>query len=130
MEIKINKEIRNYKEALFFGLDMRQFICSVLACGAAVGLYFSLHNSVGSEEIGWICILGAAPFAALGFFRYHGMSATQFLAAWVKSEILYPQKLVFRSENQFVKSMNEMKRRRPANVREFIKQAIQKISRK
>ena len=31
MEIKINKEIRAYRETLFFGLSTRQFICSVLA---------------------------------------------------------------------------------------------------
>ena len=33
MEVKINKEIRNYTESMFFGLSMRQFIFSVLACG-------------------------------------------------------------------------------------------------
>ena len=42
MEIKINKEIRNYKETLFFGLSLRQFICSLLAVGVAVALYSAL----------------------------------------------------------------------------------------
>ena len=32
MEVKINKEIRNYTESMFFGLSMRQFLFSVLAC--------------------------------------------------------------------------------------------------
>ena len=32
MEVKINREIRNYTESMFFGLSMRQFIFSVLAC--------------------------------------------------------------------------------------------------
>ncbi len=32
MEVKINKEIRNYTESMFFGLSLRQFIFSVLAC--------------------------------------------------------------------------------------------------
>ena len=40
MEIRINKEIREYTENMFFGLSMRQFIFSVVACGAAVGIYF------------------------------------------------------------------------------------------
>lgn len=26
MEVKINKEIRNYTESMFFGLSLRQFI--------------------------------------------------------------------------------------------------------
>ena len=38
MEVKINREIRNYTESMFFGLSLRQFIFSVLACGIAVGL--------------------------------------------------------------------------------------------
>lgn len=30
MEIKINREIREYTEAMYFGLSLRQFICAVL----------------------------------------------------------------------------------------------------
>ena len=37
MEIKINKEIRSYKETVYFGLTARQLICSLLAVGTAVG---------------------------------------------------------------------------------------------
>lgn len=36
MEIKINREIRDYKENIFFGLSLRQLIFSLLACGMAV----------------------------------------------------------------------------------------------
>lgn len=45
-----------------------------------------------------MCILGAAPFAACGFIRYHGMTAEQLLWAWIKSEILMPRRLVFKSD--------------------------------
>lgn len=38
MEVKINKEISNYTESMFFGLSLRQFIFSVPACGVAVGM--------------------------------------------------------------------------------------------
>ena len=43
MEIKIPKEIREYRESIFFGLTTRQFICSLLALGVAVGVYFLLQ---------------------------------------------------------------------------------------
>ncbi len=33
MEVKINREIRNYTEAMFFGLSLRQFIFSLRRCG-------------------------------------------------------------------------------------------------
>lgn len=42
MEVRINKEIRDYTEAVFFGLNIRQLIFSGLACGVAVGIYFGL----------------------------------------------------------------------------------------
>ena len=51
MEVKINREIRNYTESMFFGLSMRQFIFSVLACGVAVGLYFILRPYFGVETL-------------------------------------------------------------------------------
>lgn len=72
--------------------------CSLLAVGTAVGLYFLFSPMQGIEGTGWICILGAAPFAACGFFRYHGMTAEQFAWAWFQSEFLMPKKLVFQSD--------------------------------
>ena len=84
MEIKIPKEVRDYHENIFFGLNTRQFICSVLAVGVVVGIYFALQPYVGTEEIGWMCILGAAPFAVCGFLTYHGMSAEQVLWALIQ----------------------------------------------
>ena len=85
MEVKINKEIRNYTESMFFGLSMRQFLFSVLACGVAVGLFFLLRGRFGMETVSWMCVLGASPFAVMGFVRYNGMTAEQFVWAWIKS---------------------------------------------
>lgn len=62
---------------------------------------------VGNEEVGWMCILGAAPFAACGFFKYHGMTAEKLAWAWLKSEFLYPKKLIFRSDCFYYEAMKE-----------------------
>ena len=105
MEVKINREIRNYTESMFFGLSLRQFIFSVLACGVAVGLYFLLRPYAGTETVSWVCILGAAPFAALGFVKYNGMTAEKAIYAWIKSEFLMPKKLVFHSTNVYYELM-------------------------
>ena len=99
MEVKMNKEIRDYQESMFMGLDLRQCVCSVLAILTAIGIYFGMRDITGQEITGWLCVLGAAPFAACGFFKYHGMTAEQFLWAVIKSELLYPKKLVFQSED-------------------------------
>ena len=79
MEVKINREIRNYTESIFFGLSLRQFIFSILACIVAVILYFVFKPFFGLETLSWMCILGAAPFAVLGFVKYNGMTAEEFL---------------------------------------------------
>ena len=105
IEIKIPKEIRDYQESIFFGLNARQYVCSLLALGAAVGLYFLLRDTAGTEMAGWACMLGAAPFAACGFVRYHGMTAEQLLWAIIKSELLTPHGLVFRAENFYYTAM-------------------------
>ena len=101
MEVKINKDIRQYSESIFFGLSMRQFIFSILACLVAVGLYFILRPYFGIETLSWMCILGAAPFAVLGFVKYNGMTAEQFLVAWIRSKFLMPSHFVFKSDNYY-----------------------------
>ena len=105
MEVKINKEIRNYTESMFFGLSLRQFIFSVLACGVAVGLFFLHRPHFGTETLSWECILGAFPFAAMGFIKYNGMTAEQFVWAWIKSEFLMPKKLMFLPDNLYYETM-------------------------
>ena len=83
MEIKINKEIRAYRETLFFGLSVRQFVCSVLAVGAAVALYFSLNR----------------------VFQYNGLTLERFLWAWLKSEVIMAGKRVWKAENYYEEAM-------------------------
>ena len=107
MEVKINREIRNYTESMFFGQSLRQFFFSIAAMGVAVLLYFLLKPYVGTETVSWMCVLGAAPFAALGFITYHGMTAEQFIWAWLRSEMLEPRELRFESENTYYEALKD-----------------------
>ena len=84
MEVKINREIRDYTESMFFGLSLRQFIFSVLACGVAVGVYFLLRPLLGLETTSWVCIVAAVPFGAIGFLKYNGMPAEKVLVAIIR----------------------------------------------
>ena len=107
MEVKINREIRQYTESIFFVLSMRQFIFSIFACLVAVLLYFLLRPYFGIETLSWVCILGACPFAVLGFVTYNGMTAEQFISAWFKSEILTPKRLTFKATNIYYEANKE-----------------------
>ena len=98
---------------IFFGLPMRQFVCAVLAVGVAVGLYFGMSRIADRETVSWVCIVGAAPIAAAGFFHYNGLTLEKFLWAWFKSEFLMAGNRVWRSENYYMDAVqSEVKKRK------------------
>lgn len=107
MEVKINKEIRSYREKVYFGLTLRQFVCSLGAVIAAVAVYVILKPHVGSGTIAWFCILAALPPAALGFVNYHGMTCERFLWVWLRDNLLEPRKLSFAANNLYAALLND-----------------------
>ena len=134
MEVKINKEIRDYTEAIYFGLNLRQFIFSVLACIMAVIFYFLLKDKLGIETLSWVCILIWSPFAAIGFVKYNGMTFEKFVVAYLKSKILTPTYLTFKPKNYYLELLElkekEEKRKNKKGVKiyENIKKLIQRRS--
>ena len=106
LEVRINKEVRDYQEILFFGLSLRQFLFALLAVAVAVGVYFGLHTVVGNADVGWLCVLAAFPFALGGFFQYNSMTFEQFILAVIRSELLYPKRLVFKSDHLYAKALD------------------------
>ena len=110
MEVKINREIREYTESMFFVLTLRQFIFTVLAAAASIISYFLLRPVIGIEAVSWVCMLTAVPFAVLGFVRYNGMPAEKFIWAWIKSEILMPKHLCFGNSNLYMELLSGAER--------------------
>lgn len=109
MEIKINKEIRDYQESVFLGLSLRQFLFSLLAILVAVGVYFGLGGLLGAETVSWLCVAAAFPFAILGFVKYHGMTMEEFIKVYVRSEFLMPKELISMPENLYVTILENTK---------------------
>ena len=107
MEVKINKEIRDYSESVYFGLSLRQFIFSLLACVFAVLIYFIFRPYFGIETLSWLCIVTAAPFAAIGFIKYNGMPAEKFFIAYIRSEFLCKKELGFGPKNFYYELLKD-----------------------
>lgn len=128
VEVKINREIREYTESMFFGLSLRQFIFSVCACGVAVLIYFLLRPYFSLETVSWICILAAFPFAVIGFVKYNGMTAEKFIFAYVKSEFLIPKKLIFQNTNLYWRMFEERDREQKKEKRRFFRRKGRKKS--
>ena len=62
-------------------------------------------SSVLYIAMGWVCVLAAFPFALGGFFQYNGMTLERFLLAYIRSEFLFPRRLVFKSDNIYAKAL-------------------------
>ena len=116
MEVRINKEVRNYQESLFFGLSLRQFLFALLAVAVAVSVYFGLRPVLGNGEIGWVCILAAFPFALGGFFQYNGMTLEQFILPFLRTQIHTPKRLLFKSQIKNAKLMQHTSMKEALNL--------------
>ena len=86
---------------MFSGCPCGSSFFSALAVAVAVGLYFPAKALRRDRN----CVLGVrpgrGPFAALGFFTYHGMTAEQFIWAWLRSEVLEPRELRFEASTLY-----------------------------
>ncbi len=95
IEIKIPKEITDYKEKFLFGLTVRQFVSAVAALAICVPLFIFGKDLIGEDIIGWLIILIAVPIFAFGFFKYDGMPFEKFLAMLYRQKWVEPQKRTF-----------------------------------
>ena len=107
MEVKINKEIREYTEGIFLGLSLRQCFFSFLACVMAVIFYFLFIDHLGMEITSWLCMISAAPFAALGFIRFQGMNAEQIVICAIRSLLIKQHNLIFKPQNLYYEYLKE-----------------------
>ena len=71
-------------------------------------IFKAILNNTGT--VSWLCMTGAVPFALIGFVRYNGMTAEQFVMAWIKSEILTPKRLVFKPNNYYLDMYRQSER--------------------
>ena len=92
IEIKIPKEITDYKEKFLFGLTVRQLVSAVVALAICVPLFIFGKDYLGEDLVGWIIILVAIPVFAFGFFRYDGMPFEKCLALIYRQKWVEPQK--------------------------------------
>ena len=106
IEIRIPKEIKTYREKLFFGLTLRQCICTALALVICVPLYIFGNRFLSQEAVSWAVMVIAVPLMMTGFFRYNDMTFEQF-AGEIFRFGLAPQKRIYEYEPLFMGFRNE-----------------------
>ena len=106
IEIRVPKEIKNYREKFFFGLTIRQCVCAAIALLICVPLYIFGGKFLPQELISWLVIIIAAPLMLVGFFRYNDMTFEKFAVEWFYHQFA-PQKRVYAYEPIFMSLRNE-----------------------
>ena len=93
------------KESYFYGTGRRKSSVARVRLYQGTGKVtindIDIDDYFGLETLSWLCILSAAPFAALGFISYNGMTAEKFIWVWLKSEVLIPKQIKFESNNYY-----------------------------
>ena len=91
IEIRIPKEINDYKEKFLFGLTVRQFVSVAAALGAAIPLYIFSKDHIGADMAGWLVLLVVVPIFGFGFFKYNGMTFERLVVVIFRQMFIEPQ---------------------------------------
>lgn len=73
MKRRIPSELKSYESQMFFGLTVRQVVCIVCAAVLCVPTFLIVRHYVSIDTLRWLMVLEAAPFAAVGWFKYNDM---------------------------------------------------------
>ena len=100
-------DLGNIIDGFYIGFKMNldsvftQILFGIPVTGKDLRPYF------GIETLSWLCILGAAPFAAIGFVKYNGMNAEEFVLAYIRSEFLTSKELTFKPTNYYYELLKD-----------------------
>jgi hypothetical protein len=101
IEVRVPKEINDYKEKLFFNLSLRQTVCTVVAIAINVPLYIYGRRYINQDLLSWIVIGNALLIFFAGFFNYNSMYFEEFLVVTLKYNLLYPQIRKYKTTNLY-----------------------------
>lgn len=109
IEIKIPKEIRDFKSKVIFNLTARQVISVVIALVINVPLYIFSKGLFGEDIAGWLIIIISAPIFLIGFVKKDGMNYEKYFLIMLRFNFLTPRIRKYKTENIFT-YLNERKR--------------------
>jgi len=101
IEIKITKELGNYKPRLLGPFTARQVLCLLIAAPIAMKIYTGLGDIVTKDVAGFFVFPIGAIAWFFGWKEPYGMPAEQFLKSIFVNVLLAPQHRKYKIENTF-----------------------------
>jgi len=80
IEVRIPKEITEYKEKIIFGLSIRQLICFTVAITLGVGTYILVTKWSNADVASYVVIVEVMPIFAIGFIKKNGFTFEKYAA--------------------------------------------------
>ncbi len=99
MEIQINKDIRDYTESIFLGLDIRQSVSTVIGCAISGIVFFLIRGKFGLDLSLFISLLFSLPALAYGFIKINGMTIDKYVKAMFFTLVQTPAELPVKSNS-------------------------------
>lgn len=84
VEVRIPKEITEYKEKIIFGLSIRQLVCFTIAIVAGVTTYVVTKRMFGADTASYIVIVEVMPVFAIGFIQKDGFPFEKYVAMFFR----------------------------------------------
>lgn len=106
IEVRMPKEIKDFKER-FFGLTLRQLVCTGGAIIIAIPLYFYGKKYIGKEAVNWLIMLIVTPILLVGYVSYNGLPFEHFALLYLKMNVL-PQKLKYEQSDLYYKLRQDL----------------------
>lgn len=110
MEVKVNQEIRDYKERIIFGLTYKQLFWIIFGLVLSVLAFSKIRKAFGVDVAGWTVMLIMTVCVLISSKKYNGMSAGRFVICWIRATFLMPKRLHFVSNNAYKIILNEIEK--------------------
>jgi hypothetical protein len=101
VEMRITKEIGNYKPRVVGPLTFRQLVCVGIAAPACYLIYKYLSPHITRDLAGFFCILPAAVAGLFGWVHPYGMNTEAFIRSVFINIFLAPSHRKYKTKNQF-----------------------------
>ncbi len=101
VEMRITKEIGNYKPRVVGPLTFRQLVCVGIAAPFCYFIYKYLSPHLTRDVAGFFCILPAAVAGLFGWCHPYGMNTEEFIRSVFINIFLAPSHRKYKTENQF-----------------------------
>ena len=120
IEVRVPKEIKEYKEKIIFGLNLRQLISVFVGGIVCLGTYFLISPIVGADLASDIIIIEAIPIFAFGFIKVRSFNFETYAKIFLKHK-LGKNKRTYENKLYMVNMKEEIKNR------DYAKKEVRKV---